>query len=176
MATLGAATAIQAIAFNSEALTGGIAGTSTPQPHLLGSILGSRRSETNIHAAFGILVVVALALSTLAVSNLRRSPTGLRWLAVRSNERAAAASGIDVTNTKLLAFAVASALAGIGGALTAYELTALSPDVFIVFLALATLALTYLGGIAHCWRIYCRGACIWRNPHSTPRRQWERWI
>ena len=159
VATLGAATAIQAIAFNSEALTGGIAGTSTPQPHLFGVNLGiAALGDEYPRAAFGILVVVALALSTLAVSNLRRSPTGLRWLAVRSNERAAAASGIDVTNTKLLAFAVASALAGIGGALTAYELTALSPDVFIVFLALATLALTYLGGIARIAGAFIAGA------------------
>ena len=159
VATLGAATAIQAIAFNSEALTGGIAGTSTPQPRLFGVNLGiAGLGNEYPRAGFGIMVVIVLALSTLAVSNLRRSPTGLRWLAVRSNERAAAAAGIDVTSTKLLAFAVASALAGIGGALTAYQLTALSPDVFIVFLALATLALTYLGGIARIAGAFIAGA------------------
>lgn len=148
VATLGAATLIQAIAFNSEALTGGIAGTRAPEPRLGGLDLGiAARGDAYPRAAFGILVVVALATCCLAVANLRRSPTGLRWLAVRSNERAAAAAGIDVGGTKLLAFAVASALAGIGGVLTAYELTTISPDVFIVFIALATLALTYLGGI-----------------------------
>jgi ABC-type branched-subunit amino acid transport system permease subunit len=84
----------------------------------------------------------------LGVANLRRSPTGLRWLAVRSNERAAAASGIDVRAAKLGAFALSSALAGVGGALLAYELPALSPQQFLVIGGLAVLALCYLGGIA----------------------------
>ena len=86
--------------------------------------------------------------AVLAVANLRRSATGLRWLAVRSNERAAAAAGINVSATKLGAFAVSSFLAGLGGALLAYELPALSPQQFLVVGALAVLALCYLGGIA----------------------------
>ena len=84
----------------------------------------------------------------IAVANLRRSPSGLRWLAVRSNERAAAAAGVNVASTKLLAFGVSSLLAGLGGALLAYELPALSPQQFLVIGALAILALCYLGGIA----------------------------
>ncbi|HUO48842.1 MAG TPA: hypothetical protein VMU09_08420, partial [Acidimicrobiales bacterium] len=97
---------------------------------------------------FGVVALAALALSAVGVANLRRSPTGLRWLAVRSNERAAAASGIAVSSTKLSAFAISSALAGLGGALLAYELPALSPEAFLVVGALALLALCYLGGIA----------------------------
>ena len=52
-------------------------------------------------------------LASLVVVNLRRNRTGLRWLAVRANERAAAAAGIDVTRAKLGAFAVSSFLAGL---------------------------------------------------------------
>ena len=94
-----------------------------------------------------VFVIVVVAVCVIVVANLRRSTTGLRWLAVRSNERAAAAAGVDVTSMKFLAFGVASALAGVGGVLTAYQLTRLSPDVFLVFGALATLALLYLGGV-----------------------------
>lgn len=148
VATLGAATAIQAIAFSSAALTGGVGGIDTVSPRIFGFDLGINATGAAYPRwEFGVFVIVVVALCVLAVANLRRSTTGLRWLAVRSNERAAAAAGVDVTSMKLLAFAVASALAGVGGVLTAYQLTRLSPDVFLVFGALATLALLYLGGV-----------------------------
>lgn len=148
VATLGAATAIQALVFSSEALTGGVGGIETASPSILGIDLGiEARGAAFPRWQFGVFVIVVVFSCLLLVANLRRSTTGLRWLAVRSNERAAAAAGIDVTAMKLLAFGVASALAGVGGVLTAYELTRLSPDVFLVFGALATLALLYLGGV-----------------------------
>ena len=53
------------------------------------------------------------------VVNLRRSATGRRFLAVRGNERAAAAAGVNVAGTKLLAFGLSAFIAGIGGALSA---------------------------------------------------------
>ena len=58
---------------------------------------------------------MVLCLLAALVSNLRRSGTGRRFLAVRANERAAAAAGIEVPRTKLLAFAIASGIAGVGG-------------------------------------------------------------
>ena len=62
---------------------------------------------------FGFFVVgIALALGLL-VANLRRSNLGQRMLAVRSNERAAAAAGINVRNVKLAAFGISSFIAGI---------------------------------------------------------------
>jgi ABC-type branched-subunit amino acid transport system permease subunit len=148
VATLGAASAIQALVFSSTAMSGGAGGIETVSPSFLGIDLGiAAKGAAYPRWQFGVFVIVVVALCALAVANLRRSTTGLRWLAVRSNERAAAAAGVDVTSMKFLAFGVASALAGIGGVLTAYQLTRLSPDVFIVFGALATLALLYLGGV-----------------------------
>ena len=146
VATLGAAVAIEALVFNSPTFNGI---TDVPRPRLAGIDLGFlARGDANFRPAFGVVALIILAVSMLAVANLRRSPTGLRWLAVRSNERAAAAAGVDVSSAKLLAFAVSSLLAGLGGALLAYELPALSPQQFLVVGALAILALCYLGGIA----------------------------
>jgi len=93
-------------------------------------------------------VLVVLCLSAGAVANLRRNRTGLRWLAVRANERAAAAAGIDVTRSKLGAFATSSFLAGLSGVLTAYATTTLSPTSFLVIGALVALSMTYLAGIS----------------------------
>ena len=148
IATAGAAVAIQELFFNSSAI-GGIAGLEVPRPELLGVDLGfSAIGDDNFRPAFGTFAVVALGAACIAVANLRRSPTGLRWLAVRANERAAAAAGVNVTAAKLTAFAISSALAALGGVLLAYQLPTLSPDAFLVVGALALLALTYLGGIA----------------------------
>jgi ABC-type branched-subunit amino acid transport system permease subunit len=138
--------AIEQLVLASPELTG-ISGV--PRPRLLGVDLGFLgQGRENFRPEFGILVLVALVVCVLGVVNLRRSATGLRWLAVRSNERAAAASGVDVRGTKLGAFAMSSALAGVAGALLAYELPALSPQQFMVIGGLAVLALCYLGGIA----------------------------
>lgn len=146
IATLGAAVAIEALVFSAPSFNG-ISGV--PRPRLFGIDLGFLSTGAdNFRAAFGLFALLVLAVSMIAIANLRRSPSGLRWLAVRSNERAAAAAGVDVSNTKLLAFAVSSLLAGLGGALLAYELPALAPQQFLVIGALAILALTYLGGIA----------------------------
>jgi len=144
--TLGAAAAIEVLVFASPALAGI---TDVPAPRLFGLDLAFLGTGTdNFRPAFGVFAIVIAAACGLAVANLRRSATGLRWLAVRSNERAAAACAIDVGRTKLGAFAISSALAGVGGALLAYELPALSPLEFMVVGALAVLALCYLGGIA----------------------------
>ena len=146
VATIAAAVAIEQLVFTSPSLNGL---SDVPRPRLFGLDLGFlANGEENFRAAFGVVAVIVLAVSVLVVANLRRSPTGLRWLAVRSNERAAAAAGINVSATKLNAFAVSSLFAGLGGALLAYELPALSPQQFMVVGALAVLALCYLGGIA----------------------------
>ena len=146
VATIGAAVAIEQLVFSSPSFIGL---GSLPRPRLFGVDLGfSATGDGNFRAAFGVFCVVIFAGCIIAVANLRRSPTGLRWLAVRGNERAAAAAGIDVSATKLGAFALSSLLAGIGGALVAYESPALSPLQFMVVGALAVLALCYLGGIA----------------------------
>jgi ABC-type branched-subunit amino acid transport system permease subunit len=146
VATIGVAVAIEQLVFASPSLNGV---SDVPRPRVFGLDLGFlARGDDNFRAAFGILALIVLAVCALGVANLRTSLTGLRWLAVRGNERAAAAAGINVRATKLSAFAISSLLAGLAGALLAYELPALSPQQFLVVGALAVLALCFLGGIA----------------------------
>jgi ABC-type branched-subunit amino acid transport system permease subunit len=68
------------------------------------------------------------------------------FIAVRSNERAASAVGIDVARTKLLAFGLSAFIAGLGGALYAYSETVTAPS-FAVFTSLSLLAVTYVAGV-----------------------------
>ena len=149
VATLAMAVAIEGLVLASDAFSGGAGGSSAPRPSLFGIDIGfEAKGADNFRPVYGLVVLVALALCAMAVANLRRNRTGLRWLAVRANERAAAAAGIDVTVAKLGAFATSSFIAGLSGALTAYAVTTLSPTSFMVIGALVALSMTYLAGVS----------------------------
>jgi ABC-type branched-subunit amino acid transport system permease subunit len=149
IATLAAAVAIEELVLKWGWFTGGLEGAAVPEPTLAGVDLGIAATGADFpRPAFGILCIVVLVVAAVATANLRRGPTGLQWLAVRADERAAAAAGVDVTRAKLSAFAVSSFLAGLGGTLLAYRYDRLSVSSFVVFQSLALLAVTYLGGIA----------------------------
>lgn len=96
-------------------------------------------------AVFCVLMATALCY---AVANLRRSSTGRAMLAVRANERAAAAAGVDVARTKMLAFATSAFIAGVGGAVIAYRSGGAFKNTFSYEQSLVFFAFAYLGGIA----------------------------
>jgi branched-subunit amino acid ABC-type transport system permease component len=149
IATLAMAVAIEELVLASPSFSHGHEGSSAPRPFLFGADVGiGATGSGNFRAAFGFVCLGVLALAALGVTNLRRNRTGLRWLAVRANERAAAAAGIDVTRAKLGAFAVSSFLAGLCGVLMAYSVTTLSPTSFLVIGSLVAVALTYLAGVS----------------------------
>ncbi|MDW3179811.1 MAG: ABC transporter permease [Acidimicrobiia bacterium] len=97
---------------------------------------------------FGIFVLVITVLACIAVMRLRRSRLGEQMLAVRANEGAAAAAGVNVAAIKLTAFGIASFFAALGGVLTAYKLGTYSGALFGIFASLSILAFAYLGGIS----------------------------
>jgi len=118
-------------------------------PRLWGVDLAVRAGDDVARGSFGVLVVVVFLLVVGGVSLLARSGTGLRLLAVRANEQAAASVGIGVTSTKLGAFALASFIAGLGGALLTYSTGQFSGNAFTALSAgLPFLAFAYLGGIS----------------------------
>jgi len=144
--TLAAAVAIEKFVFENPKLTS-TSGNLIPDPSLFGLDLGVRSGTDLARWPFGLFVLAVLTIAGLAVANLMRSSTGRALLAVRSNERAAAAVGVDVARAKLVAFALASFLAGIGGGLLGYSRGQLSADSFGVTVGLSLLAFAYLGGI-----------------------------
>ncbi len=94
-----------------------------------------------------IFCAIWLVVLSLAVIGLRRGITGRRFLAVRANERSAAAAGIDITRAKLLGFGIASGIAGIAGVLIAYQQTILQVSSWTALGGIANLALLFLGGV-----------------------------
>ena len=93
------------------------------------------------------MVLVVVILIGLLVARLRRGPAGRMLLAIRSNERAAGSVGINVAQGKLMAFALAAFIAGIGGALTGYLQGELTADSFAAFTSISLLAIVFVAGV-----------------------------
>lgn len=148
IATLAAAVATEELLFRWDWLTGGLGGSIVEPPSLFGLDLRiSAPGAAFPREAFGLLVIGVLVVAAIGVVLLRRSGTARRWLAVRSNERAAAAIGVDVARAKLEAFAIAGFLAGIGGTLLAYRRELVTTSSFGVLDSVVLLAVVYLAGV-----------------------------
>jgi branched-chain amino acid transport system permease protein len=145
--TLAAGVAVDEIVFRNPALTGGLGGSTVPPPSVLGVDLGPDADGPPL-LVFGLLAAAVLAACALAVARLRGGALGRRMLAVRANERAAGAAGVDVPRTKVTAFVLSAALAGLSGALLGYSQGRLTYEGFGVFVSLSVVAVAYLGGVA----------------------------
>jgi branched-chain amino acid transport system permease protein len=149
--TLAAAVAIEQFVFLNSTWGGGTSSSPVPEPKLgidLGPYGPFRGIDDKVPSpVFGFFVLGCVVLLGLYVANLRRSPLGQRMLAVRSNERAAAAAGINVRNVKLAAFGISSFIAGISGALYGYNFSSVTVNRFSALTALSLIALAYVGGI-----------------------------
>jgi branched-chain amino acid transport system permease protein len=93
-------------------------------------------------------VILALALLTYAVTNrLRRLPIGRAWEALREDEIACRALGINTTNTKLTAFAIGAMFGGFAGSFFAARQGFISPESFVYLESAIILAIVVLGGL-----------------------------
>ena len=87
-------------------------------------------------------------LAALMVANVRRGRSGRRLLAVRTNERAAAALGIDVPGAKVYAFALSAGIAALGGILLAFRKdVVLYSSEFNNFTSILVVGYAFVGGI-----------------------------
>jgi ABC-type branched-subunit amino acid transport system ATPase component/branched-subunit amino acid ABC-type transport system permease component len=121
LATLGLGAALQSVLLENPNYTGGQFAT-IPDPTLFGMDLNAF-----VHPrAYATFCLCALLICAVAVANLRRGIAGRRLLAVRSNERAAAAQGINVLVAKLYAFALSASIAAVGGVLLTFQQTSLT--------------------------------------------------
>jgi branched-chain amino acid transport system permease protein len=101
--------------------------------------------RTDFHWYWLILVFAGLAVIT--GRNLFRTGLGRSFMAVRDQDIAASAMGVDVTRTKVLAFAVSSAYAGLAGALTAHYTGIVTWERFTLTVSVLYLAIIIVGGL-----------------------------
>ena len=150
--TLAGAVAIQNFGFTNSTWGGGLAGAPVPEPKWFGLDLGPsapfRGVDGNLPSpVFGWVALICCVLLCVAVGYVRRGKLGQRMLAVRSNERAAAAAAVNPRTVKLAAFTIAAFIAGVAGVLYAYNFLSVSADSFDAVTALSLIAFAYAGGI-----------------------------
>jgi branched-chain amino acid transport system permease protein len=150
--TLAAAVAISNFGFLNTTWGGGPSGSPVPEPTILGLNLGPRAPFRGLDGnlpspVFGWVVLIATLALCLLVGYLRRGALGRQMLAVRSNERAAAAAAINPRTVKLVAFGISAFIAGVAGSLYAYNFGSVSADRFSAVTALSLIAFAYAGGI-----------------------------
>lgn len=151
--TMAAALAIENFLFKNPTLGAGIEGAPVGPPSVFGHAFGPSTAAgfgdgKLPNPVFGIFCILVVGALVLGAANIRRSGTGRRMLAVRSNELAAAAAGIDVPTIKIVAFAVAAAIAGFAGVLSGYRFGSVTPEYFGGLSSITLLAYAVLGGIS----------------------------
>jgi ABC-type branched-subunit amino acid transport system ATPase component/branched-subunit amino acid ABC-type transport system permease component len=144
--TLAFAYAIEAVWFRNTDIVGST-GAKVARPEVFGVDLGIGSGAAFPRLEFGLVCLVTLVAVAVGVAALRRSALGSAMLAVRANERSAAALGVSVVRVKVASFALGSFIAGLGGSLLAYRRGVVTFDSFTALGNLALLSTAYLAGI-----------------------------
>jgi ABC-type branched-subunit amino acid transport system ATPase component/ABC-type branched-subunit amino acid transport system permease subunit len=144
--TMAGAVALESLVFRNPSFTSE-SGEVIDPVRFLGVDLAVRRGDDVARLPFGVMVLVVLVLTCCGVACITAGRTGRRFLAIRGDERAAAAAGIDVARTKLLAGAASSFLAGLAGALIALTRGQLTANSFTLFVGIAVVAYAAIGGV-----------------------------
>lgn len=95
------------------------------------------------------VLLVLLVMAVVACRRLEASRIGRAWVAIREDEVAATAMGINTRNMKLLAFAMGASFGGIGGGLFASFQGFVSPESFTLMESVMVLCMVVLGGMGH---------------------------
>lgn len=145
--TLSAAVLFDELLFRSPSFVGRGGLAIVDPPSFLGIDLGIAGEGQFPQRRFGYLLLAVTVGCAALVAGVRNGNVGRRFLAVRANERAAAAAGVNVARTKVLGAATASFLAAVAGVMFAYKSTTLTGGGLEAQDGLELLALGYLGGI-----------------------------
>ena len=128
--------------------TNGIGGIFRPEPlPVFGPF--SAISPFNYFLVMAVIVTVTMIL----MYRLQDSRIGRAWNAIREDELAASANGINTVTTKLLAFSLGATTSGLAGVFNASKLTIVSPDQFLFTVSFTVLAMVILGGMGNIWGV-----------------------
>lgn len=144
--TLGLGASVQAVWLSNGTFTGGDAGTTVGPQTFFGLSVDPILSS----ASYAVFALAWLVVVGLIVTNIRRSGSGRRMLAVRTNERAAASLGISVVGAKLHAFVISAGIAGLSGTLLAFTGYVITFDTtFDPFQSITAVTQAVLGGVGY---------------------------
>ena len=168
--TLGFGEIVPIVARNMDGVTNGAAGLNGVQaPRLFGTSFG-------VSATPYYYVGMALVAFLIFVSiRLRDSRIGRAWMAIREDEVAASAMGINLVRFKLLAFGIGAAFAGMTGVFFVAKLQTATPEMFGFPVSTMILVMVVLGGMGSVWGVVL-GAAILQLLQSWFLQDLTQWI
>jgi branched-chain amino acid transport system permease protein len=146
--TLGFGEIVPIIARNAQSITNGAAG--------LNGVMAPRLFGFNFRVDPTPYYYVGLLLTTLLIFvsfRLRDSRIGRSWMAIREDETAAGAMGVDHVKAKLMAFAIGAAFAGMTGVFFVAKLQTATPDMFGFPVSVMILVMVVFGGMGSVWGV-----------------------
>ncbi len=148
--TLGFGEIVPRVIRNASKFTGGVNGiTGTDQPKIP-ALLGFHGYSFGLNPVpYYYLMLVIIVVTILLIRNLRNSRLGRAWMAVREDEVAAAATGVNTVTTKLLAFALGASFSGFAGSYYASKLFIVTPESFSFIVSVTVLLMVVLGGMGN---------------------------
>lgn len=151
LVTIAFSEVVRQMLVNLDKLTGGVQGL--PVPFLSSFSMFGYKIDPSTQPVFLLICLLSIATAIAGLDRLRRSRVGHSFEAVRDDELAASVIGINLTNTKILAFVISAALAGFGGALYAHFVGFVSPDHFTFDTTVLVLAMVVIGGKRSIWGV-----------------------
>jgi branched-chain amino acid transport system permease protein len=146
--TLGFGEIVPIVARNIPSVTNGAMGLNgVAAPHLFGYSFGINATP---YYYVGVGIVALLIATSL---RLKDSRIGRAWMAIREDEIAAAAMGVDRVRFKLLAFAIGAAFAGATGTFYVAKLQTATPEMFMFPVSVMILVMIVFGGIGSVWGV-----------------------
>lgn len=142
--TLGFGEIVPVLFLNADKYTNGPNGINALDPPFIG---GYNFGHNPTPFYFVVLFLIAVAVIT--IRRMRDSPLGRAWMAIREDEVAAAAMGIDTVKTKLFAFAIGASFSGVGGVIYSSKLGLVTPDNFRFTTSAFILSMVVLGGMGN---------------------------
>ncbi|WP_051276933.1 branched-chain amino acid ABC transporter permease [Marmoricola sp. URHB0036] len=144
--TLGFGEIIRVIANNANGFTNGPRGAfNIPAPQIhLGPI---HLTWGDSALGFWYLLLVLIAIIVLLFNRLENSRLGRAWAAIREDEVAAQATGINTRNVKLLAFAIGASTSGVAGVFFASQVGSFTPENFVLNNSILVVAYVVFGGM-----------------------------
>jgi branched-chain amino acid transport system permease protein len=159
--TLGFGEIVPRVYRNLNVWTGGVFGISAIDPPTVPRWLGGpwsgdpfgvitdlQLTSANL-TGFYIVIVIIIVGVVILVHNLERSRLGRAWMAIREDETAAAATGVNTVNVKLLAFAIGASTSGFAGAFYGAKLSVVNSDQFSFIISITVLSMVVLGGMGN---------------------------
>jgi branched-chain amino acid transport system permease protein len=148
--TLGFGEIVPRVFRNATPITGGVNGIVGIDQPKLPAVFGWSGNFGFNPVPYYYLILMIIIVSIFLINNLRNSRLGRAWMAIREDEVAAAATGINTLTTKLLAFALGASFSGFAGTYYASKLFLVVPESFsFQAVSVVVLVMVVLGGMGN---------------------------